>query len=447
MKVVIVGAGDIGIAIASLLSAENYDVILVDQDAHRLEKASEDLDIATTRGSGTDWKVLEELQEFTPSMLIAVTDSDEINLTCCAIAKALAYPITVARVRQASYVSKSRLDFGRIFSVDHFVSPEYLAALDVATYALNLGAVKVQNFAMGSVQMRTLTVPQKWKRAGIPLAKLDLPTGVLAGLIHRRDHEAIIFPHGEDSFRPGDEVTLVGQTEPMEEIHEFFGMKQKRVDSAVIIGGGLIGTQVARLLLAHNVRVRIIERDRQLCTLLAERFPEAIVIHHDGSNLEFLRSQRIGDADITIAATRSDETNVFAALLAQEAGAKQVVAVVSEAAAVATLTRHGITHIVSPRSVAANQIIQIAQSESITSSTTLYENRAKVLELTVSMRSKIVGIPLAHLAPYFPKEFLIAVIQNRGRTLIADGRRILCPGDTALVITSPKQVDEVLSLF
>ncbi len=456
MKVAIVGAGDIGIAIASLLSVENYDVILVDQDVFRLEKASQDLDIATKRGSGTDWKILEELQELSPRILIAVTDNDETNLACCAIAKALAYPITIARVRRPSYVSKSRLDFGRIFSVDHFVSPEYLAALEVATYALNLGAVKVQNFAMGSVQMRTLIVPPKWKKAGVPLTKLDLPRGVLAGLVHRgahpvkgqrNEHEEIVFPHGSDSFHSGDEVTLVGQTEPMEEIHEFFGIRQKRVESAVVIGGGLIGGQVAELLLKHKVRVRIIEKDRTQCGLLAERFPQATVIHHDGTNLEFLRTQRIGDADIAIAATRNDEVNVFSALLAQEAGSQQVVAVVSEAQAAATLSRHGINHVVSPRSVAANQIIQIAQSESITSSTTLYENRAKVLELTVSMKSKIVGIPLAHLSPYFPKDFLIAVIQNRGRTLIADGRRILCPGDTALVITSPKQVDEVLSLF
>lgn len=456
MKVAIVGAGDIGIAIASLLSDEHYDVILVDQDRARLEKAAGDLDIATKRGSGTDWKVLEELQELAPQMLIAVTDNDETNLTCCAIGKALAYPITVCRVRSPSYVSKSRLDFGRIFSVDHFVSPEYLAAFDVATYALNVGAVKVQNFAMGSVQMRTLIVPNKWKKAGIPLSKLELPQGVLAGLIHRGgirlkgksgEHEEILFPHGDDSFHPGDEVTMVGQTEPIEEIHEFFGIAQKKIESALIIGGGMISGQVSRLLLQHKVRVRIIEKDRAQCERLAERFPQATIIHHDAASLEFLRAQRVGDADIVIAATRSDEVNVFAALLAKEAGSQRVVAVVAEEKAAAMLSRQGVAHIVSPRTVAANQIIQIAQSESVTSSTTLYENRAKILELSVSMKSKIVGVPLAKLAPYFPKDFLIAVIQNRGRTLVADGQRILCPGDTALVITSPKQVDEVLTLF
>ena len=449
MKVVIIGAGEIGHAIALMLSREHHDVILVDKSRAVLDRAVQDLDIATRLGSGTDWTLLEELKELEPDLLIAVTDDDETNLVCCAIAKGLAYPRTIARVRQWKYLSRTRIDYGRLFSVDHFVSPELLAVQDICKDILSLGSIRVENFAMGAVQMRTLVLPPNCNRCQQPLKSLDFPDGVMAGLVrcgsHREGH--VIFPHGEDAFEPGDEVTLIGQTEAMREIHHFFGIDQRRVRSAVIIGGGLIGYHVARTLLEQDVRVRIVDKDRVRCAFLAEELPQATVIHHDGTELNFLREERVAQADVVIAATKSDEANVLISLLAKEAGCEQVVSVVADPQTEPVLRDQGINHIVSPRTSATNRIMAIARSEAIRSTSSLYENKAKILEVKVSMRSAIVGIPIADLGPHLPKDFLICVIQNRGRTMVAHGQRVLCPGDLVVVISSPKHSDEILELF
>ncbi len=456
MKVVIVGAGDIGLSIAELLSKEHHDVILVDRDRALLERAVQDLDIATKVGSGTDWTLLEELKELSPDLLIAVTDQDETNLVCCSVAKGLAYPKTVARVRQWKYLSRTRLDFGRLFAVDHFVSPELLTVQEICKHILSLGSIRVENFALGAVQMRTLVVPAKWDKAGVSLADLQLPAGVMVGLIARPmeaekerplEGQRIIFPHGSDIFSPGDEVTLIGQTEPMGEIHHYFGIHQKPVHSAVIIGGGLVGFHTARTLLDQNVHVRIIERDRARCIQLADSLPDATIINHDGTDLNFLLEERVSKADVLVACTKSDEINVHASLLAREIGCDEVISVVADIESAPMLKQMGVSHIVSPRTSTSNRILSIAQSRSIRSSTSLYENRAKILELKVSMDSAIVGIPLADLGPHLPTNFLICVLQNRGRTMVAHGQRILCPGDSAVVISSPQDLDEILELF
>ncbi|MBS0621862.1 MAG: Trk system potassium transporter TrkA [Verrucomicrobia bacterium] len=456
MKVVIIGAGDIGSAIAQELSTDHHDVILVDLKRSALERAIQELDIATRLGSGTDWQLLEELKELGPDLLIAATENDETNFVCSAIAKGLAYPRTIARVRQWKYLSQTRIDCGRLFSVDHLISPELLVVQDICKDILNLGSIRVENFALGAVQMRTLIVPPKWKYVGIPLSKLTLPEGVMVGLIARSqlkgkgkplDPHQMIFPHGNDSFHEGDEVTFIGQTEAMGTLHRFFGIEQKGASSVVIFGGDLVAFHTARTLAAKGISVRLIEPDRQRCTDLAERLSGVTIIHHDPADLNFLLEEKISRADVAVACTTTDERNVHTALLAKEAGCQQVIAVVSEPKIGPMLRELGITHLVSARTSAANSIMAIATSRSVIASRSLYQNRAKVLELKISIDSPAVGIPLSDLGPYLPKDSLIAAIQNRGRTLIADGRRILCPGDSAIVICSPKHVDEMLQIF
>ncbi len=450
MKLIVVGAGDIGTAIASQLSQEHHDIVLVDRDRAKIERAGQDLDIATRVGSGTDWHLLEELKDLEPQILIALTDDDETNLVCCSIAKALGYPQTMARVRESGYLSQTRIDCGRLFSVDHFVSPEMLATQDICKHVLSLGSKRVENFALGAVQMRTLILPPRWKKRE-KLSDLGLPKmGVMAALVARSSvhgKQEIIFPHGNDVFLPGDELTLIGQTEPMREIHTFFGIDEPRAKSVVLVGGGLIGFNTAKALLHQGLRVRVIERDRHRCALLSERLPQATIIHHDGTDLHFLQEEKVNQADVFVACTRNDEVNVLATLLAKEVGCKQTIALVAETRSSAMLGELGISHLISPRTATANRVVAIAHSGLMSATSSLYDNRAKVLELKVSMDSKIVGIPLATLGPHLPKDFLLAIIQNRGRTMIADGGRILCPGDTVVMVTSPKNTDQILELF
>lgn len=446
------GGGKLGCHVAAILSQEKHNVILIDSNPKTLQEVSANLDVATRQGSGADWQLLEDLQEFSPDLFLALSGDDEANLVSCLIAKQLQYPRTIARVHDSRYLIRSRLDFGRIFDIDYFIGPELLVANDIMKYITSPGSLAVENFSHGALQLRTILIPSDWhKFETTPIKDCDLPENIIVGLIRREvqsgQPKQVIFPHGEDTIMPGDEVTFIGVTEAIAEIHKFFGIEQKEINSAVIVGGTLTGYLLAEKLQKRSINVRMIEKDHIRCTELAERLPGCTIMHHDGTDLDFLLSEKIGSADILIAAANKDETNLLVALLGKEIGCNDVMLMLTNTNYAPLVTRLGLKHVVSPRISATNHILSQLLSGKINSLISLYENEAEIMEINVSMDSKIVGIPLSELGPYLPQDLLIVMIQNRGRVMIARGNRIISPGDTVIVVTSPRHIDELGKIF
>lgn len=455
MDIVIVGVGAVGEYLAQQLSERDHNVVLVDVDAARLDTVARDLDVATKEGSGTDWKLLNGLLEMHPHMILAVTEDDQTNLVVSSLAKNLGYPRTVARIRHSWYLDQRRLDFGRIFHVDHFVSPEASVANDIFKIIISPGSLATESFAHGAVLMRTVEMPSTWHRGDQKLRELQLPHGMMVGIIRRAATEEgaakslkkVIFPHGNDRLIPGDEVTFIGETEAISNLHLFLGIPQTSVKSVVIVGGSLTGMHLARELCKHEFSVRLIDKDPEKCAYLADELPDATVIHHDGTDLKFLLSEKVDQADVLVACTSSDEINLLVGVLSKEAGCNKLVTVISNSRYMPIVNRLGISHVVSPRVSAANRVLTIARSDTISSMYSLYEGQAEILEVNVAMDSRVVGIPLCELGPQLPRDFLLAVIQNRGRIMIANGDRILSPGDTAIVISNPAHVKDLGKIF
>lgn len=461
MNIVIIGAGDIGLHLATIFSQISYGIVLVDTSPLKLEQAARDLDVATRLGSGNDWELLEELMEFNPDLLIALTNDDENNLAACTIAKNLGYPQTIARVRSNKYFMQSRLSFERLFGVDHLIGPEKLTSDAIASMILNPGSIATEQFAHGSIQMRTIKVPENWRKGEIPLikrAELDLPAQLMVGLICRdtahstkkkmTSHaEHIIFPHGNDTLQPEDEVTFIGESKAIKQLYKFFGTTPKIPKSVVIIGGSLIGINLAQTLTESNIRVRIMDPDFDKCRLLSEKLPHSTVIHRSGTDYRFLQSEKIEEADYFVACTRNDEVNFLSGAIARDLGCENVIISLSDTNYMPLVNRLGISQAASPRINAANRILSIARERTIASMVSMYNNQAEIMEVKVSSDSKIAGIPIRQLGPELPKDFLIALIQSRGRVFIADGSRVLSPGDTVVVISSPKHLTEIKKLF
>ena len=191
----------------------------------------------------------------------------------------------------------------------------------------------------------------------------------------------------------------------------------------------------------------LIDKDYDVCCSLADILPKSTVICHDATDLEFLRSEKVSSYDVLVTCTGSDEVNLLAALLGKEAGCPTAIASLSNNNYVPIVSRLGLRYSISPRISAANHILSQILSGKVTSLVSLYENQAEIMEVNVSLDSKIVGIPLSELGPLLPKNFLIAMIQNRGRIMIAHGNRIISPGDTVIVITSPAHIDELEKNF
>jgi trk system potassium uptake protein TrkA len=450
MNIVIIGAGEVGLYIATLLSKQKHNVVLIDKNASKLEDVSWQMDVAIQQGSGTDWQLLDRLVEMKPDLFLALTNQDEVNLVACSMAKHLGYSRTIARVKGKHFLDRTRLDFARLFNVDYFIAPELLVAYDLYKYIVSPGSLNFENFAHGEVQMRTLQVPSSWKYQHKTLSELRLPKGIMIGLIYRHQSDGeptIIFPHGSDCIFPGDEVTMIGERQQMSDIHHFFGIESKKGKRVFIVGGSLVGMNLAKILTEHHMQVSLIDKDLQHCVDLAKELPQCRIIHQDGTDLDFLKSENIEPSDDFIMCTSNDERNVVGALLAKEVGCDNVAITLSNNRFLSLLHHLGIVHVVAPKLAVANHVIALATSESITSLVSLYENEAEILEMTVSLHSQIVGIPLADIGPRLPKDFLIVIIQNRGCISIAKGDSIISPGDTVIVICNPKYFQELENIF
>lgn len=447
MNVVILGAGKTGSYVAATLAEEEHNVILIDKDAKALEKAGRESDIATTHAAAPNRKLFEALIENKPDVFFAATGDDETNLVCCSIAKNIGFPKTIARIQARDYLNHSRLDFGRLFFVDYFVGPEILAAQDLFKILLHTGDLATEHFAHGTIQMRTIQIPDLWDKGSIPIHKLMLPEDLIAGLIRRKliDGEKILIPHGGDFILPGDQVTVVGEAKAMHHLHEIFHSPDIQVDSIILVGGSPVAAHLTHALCQQKINVRIIEKNTFRCEELAELLPNATIINRDGRDPQLFRSERVQDADALVSCTHFDETNLLIASLAKQLGCPKAIAQITDGRLTPILGKVGVVPALSGRVNVANRILSILDEETTLSVTSLSCDAAKIVELKVAPSSKVVGIPLSDLD--LPKGLLIAVIESQGRVTIGRGNRILRPEDIVIAICHPVQIPKLQQLF
>lgn len=446
MNIVILGAGEKGAYLAHILSQEKHSVIVIDKDAEKLIKISEEADVATIKGYGARWQVLDNLIEHNPDLFIAMTGYDEINLISCAIAKNLGYPQTVARVKDIAFLSRSRLDFGRLFFTDHFIGAEILTAQDILKHIMNPEDLAIENFANGMIQMRTIEIPKNWNKHDTPLNKLNLPEEMIISLIRRKENE-IIFPHGEDFLKCNDEITVIGDIKTMQHLHKIFECPEKKIKSIIIAGGGSISKRLAHILERLNIKTKIIEKNKKKCETLCDFLTKTTIVHGDATDINFLESEKIQNADLFIACCNDDKTNILISLLAKNLNCKKILSLISNISLTPLLRELEINFTLSEKVNIANKILSIIHAKKIISIASLCDNQAKVLEIKVSHESEIVGIPLSDLKARLPQKLLIAAIENRGKIMIGKGSRIISPGDTIILITSPEHTNELQDLF
>jgi len=449
ITVIIVGAGGVSAHLATALCEEQHNVFLIDTDETRLEAISQEIEVGTRKGSGTDWELLDQLLDLSPHVLLALTDNDEINLVTCSIAKHLGYPRTIARLKNPNYLNTSRLDFSHLFAVDTFISPEIFVANAIYKYMIHPSSHTIETFAHGAVQLRTFTIPENWNKANVMIQELQLPENALIALIYREEKQKnqLIFPHGNDFIKPGDEVTIIAETDMIARVYAFFNISEKMIHSAMVVGGSKTGLHFCRLLEKARIGTRLIDKSYKKCSDLVDTLTTTAVIHHDGTDINFLKAEKIDQVDLFVATTRRDDTNLLLGQLAKEAGCKNVVAILEETKYTSLAKKTGIDEVISPYISSTNHLLAQIFTGRINSLISLYDNRAEVIEIKVSIESHIVGIPLSELSPLLPKGFLIALIENRGRIMIGKGNRILSPGDTIIVISKPEHLTKIEKIF
>ncbi len=447
MNVVILGAGKTGAYVASILSEEGHSVTVIDRDGPLLEKLGRELDVATLHTSAPDVKAFVDLLEGKPDLFLAASGHDETNVVSCCLAKQLGFPKAIARVHSGDYLEHTRFDAGRMFSVDHFIAPDVLAAQDLFKGLIHTGDVAVEHFAHGAIQMRTIQIPDLWDRGGTPIAELALPGSLLVGLIRRKtaDGEIILFPHGDDHILPGDEATVVGEAKAIHHLHEIFHIPERPVRSIILVGGSPLALQLARLLEREPVSVRIIEANTTRCVELAEMLPRATIINRDGRDFHLLQSEHVENADALISCTYHDGDNLLIGALAKGLGCPKAIGVITDASYSSVLEKLGVIPALSARVNVVNRVLSILHEKIILSVASLCNDLAKIVEIKISATCPLIDIPFSKL--HLPKELLICAMENRGNVTIGRGPQRLQAGDTAIVICASHQIPKLQELF
>ena len=444
MRVIVIGAGQVGESIAADLD-EDHDVVVVDRDPERVEVLTYGLDVLAIQGDGTSIETLEEAGVAEADMVIASTDVDETNLVACATVKALADAFTVARVKNTEFLRtwrRSRTAFG----VDLMVCTNLLAAETIARVAGLPAARDVDPFAGGRVQMAELEVGADSPVAGQTVREADrFESLTFAALVRNGDVE---IPRGETVIQPGDRVVVIGSPRSVGAFAAEVAPAERsgEAEEVVVVGGSEIGYHVARLLSERGLRPRLIEADADRARELAEALPEAVVMEHDATDVGFLEREHVGDADLVVAALDSDERNLLVCLLADRLGAERTVAVIDTVAYVDLFETVGVDVGVSPREVVAEEITRLTRDGSAENVAFVESGQAEVLEIEVDDESVLVGRPIREAVADLPAGFVVGAITRGGDLVVPRGETVVEAGDHVVAFVDADAVETATSM-
>ncbi|WP_123533662.1 Trk system potassium transporter TrkA [Halosimplex salinum] len=443
MRVVIVGAGEVGSTIAESL-ADSHDVVVIDIDADRVESLTYSHDVLPIEGDGSDIGVLEEAGVAEADMLIASTDDDETNIVTCGAAKVVSDAFTIARVKNPKYLTaweRARSAFG----VDFMVCSDLLTAEAIVSLAGLPTAQDVDTFADGLVQMTEFEIPAESPIANQTVAEADrFDSLTFAAII--RDGEVVI-PTGETRIEGGDEVIAIGSPDSIRAFGSAIAPEEKGPKDVVIVGGGEIGYQTARLLEQSGFTPRLIEQDEDRARWLAENLPKTTVLNSDATDQELLDQENVGMADLLVAALENDQQNLLATLLAKRKGTDRAITVVNTGDFAELFEAVGVDVAVSPRKATAEEITRFTRARRAENVAIIEGDKAEVLELEVDAESVLAGRSIREATSDIPEGVVIGAITRGDEHITPRGDTVVREGDHVVVFVDTAVLDEVTDLL
>lgn len=446
MRVLIIGAGEVGYHTALRLSRENHRVVLVDQDPEKIKTVNEQMDVQTLVGKGSSPAVLRAAGVREAELVVAVTDSDEVNMAACRFASILAPAVTkVARIRSLDYLAFFEEEDPRQFGIDLLINPEREVANQILQFIYVPAAASVADFAQGRVKLLGLRVPVTSPILKRPLHELRMSEGsrFLVAAIERDG--AVLIPRGDDHLRADDRVYVVARESMTGEVIEYFGLHSEPVRKLVVVGGGAIGRLVAEQAQRRDIKTRIIEKNEERCEMLVDQLEDVIVLHGDGTDLSLLKEENIGAADVFAAVTDDEEDNVLIALMGKKMGARRTVARVAHMGYVPLVSSLGLDLVVSPRFAAVGAILRYLRRGKVLAVSALRDEGAEVIEVEAQATSALVGKPLAQVK--MPSGALVAAVVRGDEVEIPSGQTIVRPGDHMVIFMLTKVLSKVEKLL
>ena len=445
MKIVIIGCGKVGTSIARELNAENHDITVVDNDRKAVARLSETLDVMGVEGNGATYEALAEAGAETADLVIAATARDEVNLYACLMARSAGVPHTIARVRSPEYTD----DLYRVkdqLRLSMSINPELTEAIEISRLLRFSGALEIDSFAKGAVELIKVLVPAGSPINGKRISQIDTLNGRIRLCTVERGSKVYI-ANGDTEIQAGDKVTVVAKPEIASRFFKKSGINIGRSKDVFLLGGGKVSFYLAQRLLKAGANVRIIERNLERCQELAEALHDAMIIHGDCMDQELLLSEGIENADGVAALMDYDEENILISLYIKEVSKAKIITKINNESFDNIIENLGLECVINPKTLTGEYIaryIRAMQNSLGSNVETLYrlhEDRVEALEFRAKQSSKVIDTPLSDLN--LKNDLQIICINRDGKIILPQGGDSIKAGDSVVVITKHKGLSDL----
>ena len=451
MKIIIVGAGKVGYALADQLCRENHDVTIIDSSDEAIRHACDTLDVMGFKGNGVSIPILTEAGAANADLLVAATNMDELNMACCLTAKNLGTRYTIARVRNPEYYSELGA-IKRTFGIGMVINPENATAMEIARLLRFPSAADIESFCRGRVELMSFRVQEEDFITGKPLYSLSGQIQKLSMLLCAAERNGeVIIPNGSFVPQANDKLYIIGKPTGLDEFFHLLGRYNHKIRHVFVVGGGRISIYLASLLEKMNIKVKLVERDEERCRLISEKLPKAMVICGDGTDQELLDSESLTASDAFVALTDRDEDNLIISLYALQQGLPKVIAKSNRQNYAGIAHAVGLDSVISPKLITAAHIVHVVRGMSCSQGSVMQalyriaDDQAEALEFVVSKNTRNLGVALKDLK--LKKGVLVAVIVRDDQVIIPDGSTCIQERDSVIIVSKNHTILDVNDIY
>ncbi|MGI6107931.1 MAG: Trk system potassium transporter TrkA [Lachnospiraceae bacterium] len=451
MKIMIIGLGKVGAALAEQLSAEGHDITVVDKDRSVVTKVTNQWDVRGSIGNGVSAETQKEAGIQDTDLMIAVTGEDEINLLCCLIAKKLGNCMTICRVRNPIYHKEVQY-LQQELGLALVINPELTTAKAMASLLRFPSAIDIDTFARGKIELLRFSLSGDSPLVNHQIRDISSLSScdVLVCIVERGDR--VMIPDGSVELQAGDKISVVMSAGNAHKFFEMIHIPNDQVHNTMIVGGGKISYYLARLLMEMNISVKIIEKKPDKCADLAEKLPKATIICGDGTNRGLLDEEGIHETEGFAALTDMDEENIMLSLYAGKVSSAKTITKISNTSDDPIVDSLNLGSVIYPKNLVTENIVSFVRAlqntvgSKVETMYRLVNGQAEALEFTIREESRVTNIPLAQLKTR--QNLLLCAIYRNNQTILPRGADTIQVGDRVVVITTNlglRDIDDILA--
>ena len=451
MKIIILGCGKAGHTVIASLAGEGHDIVALDKSPAEVEDVTTTFDVMGLCGNGVDSNIMKEAGVSEAELFVAVTDSDEMNMLSCYLARKMGAKHTVARIRNPEYNDDSLVFLKHNLNISLALNPDMFVAHEISNVLRFPSAVKVETFSGRKLEIVEIIMKDESPFVGMRLSELRKKHDEKFLICYVMRDEEVYIPKGNFELKIGDRVGFTASHNEILKLLRNMGMPQKDPESVMIIGAGRSAYYLAKRLISIGVTVKIVERDYERCVELSKLIPDAVVINGDGMQYDVLREEGINSTDAFVTLTGTDEENILSSLFAHEQGVPTVITKVNRPELAATAEKLGLECIVSPQNTVSDIIsryVRALKNSVGCNMETLYklmDGKSEVSEFKVREDFVYVNVPISRLD--LKTNILVAGIVRGKKPIVPTGDDVIMPEDRVIVISAGQRINDLMDII